>query len=157
MPEVSSGHLLAQAPNLGLLPLHLGEQAPAGGGAEWLVRAVERGRGRRGRPEPAVGVDDHLLAGDLLAVDALQEGGGLVAGGADADRSRLAGDAGVGDVDVVRAGGQVLAGAGAERQVRAPAGVGLEGVGAGGDVVVAGVVGVKGIGAGRDVAVAGGV
>ena len=73
------------------------------------------------RPELPLGVDDDRLGGsvDRLAADPGDEGAGLVALGPDPDHLRLPGLAVVGDVDVVRAGGEVLAGAEAEAEVRA--------------------------------------
>ena len=113
--QSASLHLLAKPLDLALLALDQIKQALAVGGAERRGRA----RGRAARSQLALGVDDDRLGGavDRPAADPGDEGAGLLALGPDPDRLRLPGLAGVGDVDVVRAGGQVLAGARAEGDV----------------------------------------
>src|SRR4051794_33277892 len=136
----SPGHPLAQAADLALLALDLGEQTPPGRGAQRLA-APELGGGRGARPELAARVDENWHpAGDRGPEAPRQEGSLLSSIGADPDRPRLAGDAGVGDVEVVRAGGEVLASAGAVRQVRVAGLVGVEGQVTERRVVVAGRV-----------------
>src|SRR5207247_260973 len=113
--------------------------------------------GGAGRPELAGGVDEYgHPAGGRLAVDALQVGRALLALGADPDLPRLPGHPRVGEVDVVGAGGQVLPGAGAERDVGAPGCVKERKVSLR-HVVVTGAVRRQGVVAARDVVVAGGV
>src|SRR5436190_22385062 len=116
---------LAREGSLLLAKLHALLMHPVAQSAERLALAPQRRRGRWSRPKPPGAIHDDGLrrAADRLAVDALQEGGGLLAGGTDPDRPRLPGDAGVGEVDVVRARGQAGAGAGAEGYVRAPRGI----------------------------------
>ena len=115
-----------------------------------------RGGGRR--PQLPLGVDDDRLAGprDRPAADPGDVGAGLIALGPEPDHLRLPGLAVVGDVDVVRAGGEVLAGAEAEGEVGA-AGAVLERIRSEGEVLVAGRVGREGGEPRGEVVAAGGV
>jgi hypothetical protein len=74
---------------------------------------------RRGwlRAELAARIRDHWLAGHRAPVDAEQVGRRRLARGAGPDRPRLHSDTFVGDVDVVRAGGQTDAHVGANTDV----------------------------------------
>src|SRR5436190_3145885 len=77
---------LAREGSLLLAKLHALLMHPVAQSAERLALAPQRRRGRWSRPKPpgAIHEDGLRRAADRLAVDALQEGGGLLAGGADA-------------------------------------------------------------------------
>ena len=153
-------HLLTKLTNLALLALDHGEQAPAGGGPERAARAPGPRRGCKGRrAKPAARVDDHGLHGtrNRTAVHPLKPGSVLLAAGADADLAGLSGHARVGDVDVVRSGCQLVAGAGAEREVVGACLVVEERLEPGGKVVVSGGVVAEGVNARGDAVVRGGV
>src|SRR3954447_3875545 len=122
-------------------------QQPAGGRPpERVDVALERARGGGRGAELAVGVDQDAVgrAGDRCAADAGEECRDLRPCGADPDGATLPRDTGIGDVDVVRAGRQVLPGAGAERDVEGAGGVRDERLVARRGVVAAGGVGGEG-------------
>lgn len=104
-------------PDLPLLAPHLKPEALRNASCLGRGSAVERRRGRGAELPGGVHPDDLGRPGDRGPAYTLKEGGGLGSVRADPDRPRLAGDAGVGDVDVVRSRCQAGASAGAEGQV----------------------------------------
>ena len=128
-PQSASLHLLAKPLDLALQPLDGGRERCGG-----------RRTGGRG-PELAVRADEHgcSVSARRPAADPGDQGRALVRAGADPIPSALPRHARVADVDVVRAGGQVLAGAGAEGDVARAGGIDQR-VPSGGGVAVAGGV-----------------